>query len=71
MSDGYRSIPWRLTLFLAFFSTASVTDAQELEPRIWANLPTGLNFAGIGIGKSDGNILLDPTLPAKDLEADL
>ena len=71
MSDRYQSIPWRLTLFLAFFSAASVTDAQELEPRIWANLPAGLNFAGIGIGKSDGNILLDPTLPAKDLEADL
>ena len=56
-------------LLLAFFST--VTVAQELEPRIWANLPNGINFVGIGVGRSDGNILLDPALPAEDLQADL
>jgi len=66
-----QNLYWWLRLILAVVGTASVADAQELEPRLWANLPTGVNFAGVAVGTSDGNILLDPTLPVEDLEADL
>jgi len=66
-----QNLHWWLRLILAVVGTASVADAQELEPRLWANLPTGVNFAGVAVGTSDGNILLDPTLPVEDLEADL
>ncbi len=66
-----QNLHWWLRLILAVVGTANAADAQELEPRLWANLPTGVNFAGVAVGTSDGNILLDPTLPVEDLEADL
>jgi len=71
MLSKSRKLHWWLRLVLTVVGTASVADAQELEPRLWANLPTGVNFAGVAVGTSDGNILLDPTLPAEGLEADL
>jgi hypothetical protein len=69
VSAIHQNTCWWSMLLLLFFST--VTVAQELEPRIWANLPSGINFVGIGVGRSDGNILLDPTLPVEDLQSDL
>lgn len=36
--------------------------AQDTEPRRWAQLPTGVNFAGIGYGYIDGDIFFDPLL---------
>ena len=41
----------------------AVTMAQELEPRVYANLPKGLNAAAVAYGFSKGNVLSDPTLP--------
>ena len=36
--------------------------AQDTEPRRWSQMPTGLNFAGIGYGYIDGDISFDPLL---------
>ena len=36
--------------------------AQDLEPRRWSQMPTGLNFAGVGYGYTDGDIFFDPLL---------
>ncbi|MGB5486722.1 MAG: transporter [Lysobacterales bacterium] len=36
--------------------------AQDTEPRRWAQLPTGVNFAGVGYGYIDGDIFFDPLL---------
>lgn len=36
--------------------------AQDLEPRRWSQIPTGVNFAGLGYGYIDGDIFLDPVL---------
>lgn len=71
MLNNSRKLHWWLRLILAVVGTANAADAQELEPRLWANLPTGVNFAGVAVGTSDGNILLDSTLPVEGLEADL
>jgi hypothetical protein len=56
-------------LFLHLISTAAFT--QELEPRALTNVPVGLNFAVVGYGYSQGNILLDPAVPIEDLDSQL
>jgi hypothetical protein len=45
--------------------------AQELEPRAYRTLPTGLNFLVLNFTRSDGNVLVDLSLPIEDLEATL
>ncbi len=52
-----------LTLF--FTITFSAT-AQDLEPRVYANVPKDLNVAAIGYAFMDGNVLTDPSLPISD-----
>ena len=47
------------------------TDAQELEPRAINNLPLGTNFAIGGYNYAQGNLLLDPALPIKDLNSNI
>jgi hypothetical protein len=56
---------------LALALGASVSSAQELEPRSLTNVPVGMNFAVAGYAYSAGNILLDPAIPIDDLDATL
>ena len=53
-------------LALAFAGNAC---AQQLEPRAYANLPVGLNFLLMGYAYSQGDVLLDPSLPVSDAKA--
>jgi len=48
-----------------------MTFAQELEPRSLTNVPVGMNFAVLGYGYAQGNILMDPAVPIEDLDAKL
>ena len=50
---------------------AGQSFAQDLEPRRWAQMPTGLNFAGIGIGHIEGDILFDPVLLVEEATFDM
>lgn len=45
--------------------------AQELEPRAYANLPTGLNFGAVGYAYSEGGLSTDPALPVEDAELEI
>jgi hypothetical protein len=45
---------------------AAVAHAQELEPRAYSNLPTGLNFLAAGYLHSQGGLSTDPALPLQD-----
>ena len=36
--------------------------AQDLEPRLYTNVPVGMNFLGAGYGYSEGNVLFDPAV---------
>lgn len=47
------------------------TLAQDLEPRRWTHLPTGLNVIGFGLGATDGDIFFDPVLRIEDATFDL
>src|SRR6185436_5047503 len=44
------------------------TTAQELEPRVYANLPKRLNAVAFVYGLSKGNVLTEPTLPVEDFK---
>ena len=50
---------------------ASPIRAQELEPRLYQNVPVGLNAVLIGYGFSTGNVLFDSSLPVEDGQADV
>ena len=53
------------------FCWADQLFAQDLEPRRWTQMPTGLNFAGIGIGHIEGDIFFDPVLLIEDAKFDM
>lgn len=44
------------------------TKSQELEPRAYAALPKNLNSVALVYGVSRGNVLIDPSLPVRDLK---
>jgi len=60
-----------LTLVALLVLPAIDCRAQDLEPRRWSHLPTGLNVVGVGLNKIDGDILLDPVLRAEDVTFEL
>jgi hypothetical protein len=61
------------TVFLLVLQAAlcGVTQAQDLEPRRWSHLPTGLNVLGVATGWTDGDIAFDPVLLIEEGTFDL
>jgi hypothetical protein len=45
--------------------------AQDLEPRLYTNVPLGINFVGAGYGYSDGNVLFDPSVALENAEIEI
>jgi hypothetical protein len=43
--------------------------AQDLEPKAYSSSPAGAAFLVVGLGRSTGSVLTDPTLPLTDVEA--
>ncbi|MDH3512057.1 MAG: transporter [Gammaproteobacteria bacterium] len=56
---------------LLLFSGTGRLKAQEIEPLTLSNTPTGVNLFGVGMGFSQGNVLLDPSLPIENLDGDM
>jgi hypothetical protein len=48
---------------------AAGAAAQELNPRAYAPMPTGMNIAMLSYGRSSGGVLFDPSLPVEDVRA--
>jgi hypothetical protein len=55
-----------LLALLFVLASAPVTEAQELEPRRWTHLPTGINIHGGGYAYTDGDLSFDPVLEIED-----
>jgi len=53
-------------IVLISFTRASQLLAQELEPRIYNNIPVGLNFLLAGYAYTAGGIQFDPSLPLEN-----
>jgi hypothetical protein len=62
-----RSLGWLVGISAALL--ALTAHAQRIEPRSYANTPTGVNFLAVGYGHSSGNVLVDPSIPVADASA--
>ena len=49
----------------------TLAPAQELEPRAYRALPTGIDFIVGAYQFSSGNVVFDATAPVEDLEIDI
>lgn len=58
-------------LTLAMLWLAGTCSAQELEPRRWNHLPTGIHVAGGGYAYTHATINLSPVLQIEDTDADI
>lgn len=59
------------TLILVVAALAVPAYAQELDPRAYQPAPVGANAFTVGYTHSFGDIVFDPSFPAKDVEASL
>jgi hypothetical protein len=60
--------PWfgAALVVIVLAAVGSSAQAQDLEPRAYANTPVGLNFLIAGYGYSEGGVATDPLLPLQD-----
>jgi hypothetical protein len=62
-------IKWIYSLAIALsLVLAAVASAQDLEPRSYVNLPVGMNFLGVALIRSDGDLSPTPSSPLQDAE---
>jgi hypothetical protein len=52
----------------ALMAASNGVHAQSLEPRVYANVPVGMNFLVAGYQNSRGGLLFDPALPVTDAD---
>jgi outer membrane putative beta-barrel porin/alpha-amylase len=57
-----------VALLAALLLGATIVEAQELEPRAYANAPAGLNFLILGYAYTTGEVALDTSAPIEDGE---
>src|SRR5262245_29329863 len=60
MQNTYKALA---VVLFALMSVAPHARAQDMEPRAYANAPTGLNFLIAGYGRSQGGVAVDPAIP--------
>ena len=60
-----------LWLMLASMLLVCAVWGQDLEPRSYSASPVGTSFAGVGFGRSSGDISFDPTVPITNASATL
>ena len=58
-------------VLIVLLNLAAPSHAQDLEPRRWSQLPTGINFIGVGLAYSEGDIFVDPVLQIENAEVEL
>ena len=61
-----KHLPPLAQILFIYLCSATGLQAQELEPRSYANAPVGLNFAVAGYQDSQGGLVLDPAIPISD-----
>jgi Putative MetA-pathway of phenol degradation len=61
---------WSLSaLAVVACTVARPAHAQDLEPKAYSASPVGAAFLVVGLGRSTGSVVTDPTLPITDIEA--
>jgi hypothetical protein len=59
----------RVQAMLGLMLACAAACAQELEPRAYSPSPIGTNFAVAGYSRLEGEVLTDPALPIKNVQA--
>ncbi|MDP3877353.1 MAG: transporter [Methylobacter sp.] len=62
-----RQLGFAVTLLAGAFCV----EAQDLEPRTYANAPVGLNFLVMGYGHTEGGVGVDSSLPLTDVNIEV
>ncbi|MFC4392772.1 transporter [Flavobacterium quisquiliarum] len=62
----FRLLEKKRQIGLLFFYGIFTSYAQDLEPRVYANVPKDLNVIAAGYLFMNGNVLTDPSLPITD-----
>jgi Putative MetA-pathway of phenol degradation len=52
-------------------ASGSPAVAQDLEPRAYSAAPLGTTFLVLGVGRSSGDVFIDPSLPLEEVHATL
>ena len=63
--------PWAVTLLLVTSFWSVVVSANDVEPRLYSNIPTGINFLSIGYARSHGEVSFDSSVPVADVEGEI
>ena len=59
----------RFAAFVCLVAVAGSVGAQDLEPKAYSASPVGAAFLVVGVARSSGSVLTDPSLPVQDIEA--
>lgn len=60
---------WCVAAALCLLAASAPARAQDLEPKAYSASPVGAAFLVVGLARSSGSVLTDPTLPLKDVDA--
>ena len=55
----------RIALIVMFLVPPGTAAAQDLEPGTYVNAPVGANALVLGVGRTRGEVVFDPTLPVE------
>jgi hypothetical protein len=70
MTKSLRGLHFQVAIVLSVFALGlHPANAQQMDPRAYTNVPTGLNFLIGGFSYSEGDVLVDPSIPIKDANA--
>ena len=61
----------RFALFVFLLAGAGPVLAQDIEPRRWTPMPTGMNVIGVGTNYTMGDIYFDPVLELQDVKTEV
>ena len=68
---GRRSGLWAVTVFCLWLLPSQYALSQDVEPRRWTPMPTGINVIGLAYANTTGDIGFDPALLVEDVETDV
>ena len=70
-TQSCRTGRWAAAAVMLAASPLAGAFAQDLEPRLYTNVPLGINFLGAGYGYSEGNVLFDPAVALENAEIEI
>lgn len=59
---------FKMIITFSLFALTNISKAQEMEPRTYGNVPTGVNVAALTYSYSTGDIVADASSPIQGLE---